>query len=61
MTREEMLTGLIHQYGFEHEAVIQFARLMEDERINDETLEGIYENLKSIRFWGGEDEEEEEY
>lgn len=56
-----MLTGLIRQYGFEHEAVIQFARLMEDERINDETLEGIYESLKSIRFWGGEDEEEEEY
>lgn len=38
MTREQMLTKMIHIYGFEHEAVIQFARLMENPDISDKVL-----------------------
>lgn len=38
MTREQMLTEMIHMYGFEHEAVIQFARLVENPNISDEAL-----------------------
>ena len=38
MTREEMLIQMIHIYGFEHEAVIQFARLIENPNIDDQTL-----------------------
>lgn len=39
MTREQMLTEMIHIYGFEHEAVIQFARLMENPYISDKVLQ----------------------
>ena len=41
MTREEMLTRMIHLYGFEHEAVIQFAELMERDSITDDVLETL--------------------
>lgn len=39
--REELLTEMIHLYGFEHEAVIQFAQIMARPAISDETLETI--------------------
>lgn len=39
--REELLTRMIRLYGFEHEAVIEFARLMENEAITDHDLEVI--------------------
>lgn len=38
MTREQMLTAMIRLYGFEHEAVIQFARLIENPSVDDKTL-----------------------
>lgn len=38
MTREEMLTVMIHIYGFEHDAVIEFARLVENPNIPDKVL-----------------------
>lgn len=41
MTREEMLTRMIHLYGFEHEAVIQFAELMERDGVTDDVLETL--------------------
>lgn len=42
MTREEMLTKIIHLYGFEHPVTIQFAQMcetMEDNDWNNQTLE----------------------
>lgn len=41
MTREQMLTAMIHLYGFEHEAVIEFARLVENPNIDDKTLQTL--------------------
>lgn len=38
MTREQMLTQMIHIYGLEHEVVIQFARLVENPNISDKVL-----------------------
>lgn len=58
MTREEMLTGMIRLYGFEHEAVIQFAQLMEDVQISDETLADILKCHQEHPLWDGEEEEE---
>ena len=40
--REEYLSRMIHLYGFEHPAVIQFAELME-RGVNDETLKTLVE------------------
>lgn len=40
MAREEYLDRMIHLYGFEHPAVIQFAELMET-NVSDKTLETI--------------------
>lgn len=42
--REELLTRMIHLYGFEHPAVVQFASLMESEMVDDETLRIIVES-----------------
>ena len=39
--REELLTRMIRIYGFEHEVVIEFARLMENDSFSDEMLEAI--------------------
>ena len=44
--REELLTRMIHLYGFEHPAVIQFAELME-RGASDETLTTIVESHES--------------
>lgn len=41
MTREQMLSAMIHLYGFEHEAVIEFARLIENPNIDDKTLQTL--------------------
>lgn len=41
MTRKQMLTAMIHLYGFEHEAVIEFARLIENPNIDDKTLQTL--------------------
>ena len=38
MTREKMLDEMIRIYGFEHEVVIQFARLVENPDIPDKVL-----------------------
>lgn len=38
--REKMLSRMIRIYGFEHEAVIQFAELLETD-IDDQVLETI--------------------
>lgn len=39
--REELLTRMIQIYGFEHEVVIEFAGLMENDSFSDEMLEAI--------------------
>lgn len=57
MTREEMLTEMIHLYGFEHEAVIQFAQLMERPQISDETLATVLKCHQEHPLWDGEEEE----
>ncbi len=41
MKREALLNAMIRLYGFEHEAVIEFARLMENPQISDEVLATI--------------------
>lgn len=58
MTREEMLTKMIRLYGFEHEAVIQFGRLMAKSQISDETLETIVKCHEECPLWEDEDEGE---
>ncbi|MBR3673863.1 MAG: hypothetical protein IKN65_06265 [Clostridia bacterium] len=39
--REELLDRMIRIYGFEHEAVIAFAELIENNTFTDEMLEVI--------------------
>lgn len=56
--REELLTRMIKLYGFEHEAVIQFAQLMARPQISDEILETVVKCHEEHPLW--EDEEEEE-
>lgn len=46
--REELLTEMIHLYGFEHEVVIQFAQIMARPVISDETLETIVKAHKEF-------------
>ena len=58
MTRKEMLTKMIRLYGFEHEAVIQFGRLMAKSQISDETLETIVKCHEECPLWEDEDEDE---
>ena len=41
MKREQMLTEMIRIYGVEHEAVIQFTRLVENPDISDKVLRTI--------------------
>lgn len=57
MTRDEMLTRMIRLYGFEHEAVIQFAALMARPQISDETLETV---VKCHEEYPLTDEDEED-
>lgn len=54
--REELLTRMIRLYGFEHEAVIQFAELMARPQISDETLETVVKCHEEHPLWEDEDE-----
>lgn len=54
--REELLTRMIRIYGFEHSAVIQFAKKMEENATDEELIAIVKEHEASV--W--EDEEEEE-
>ncbi len=47
MAREEYLSRMIHLYGFEHPAVIQFAELME-QGVSDETLKTLVEGHEKL-------------
>lgn len=47
MAREEYLSRMIHLYGFEHPAVIQFAELME-QGASDETLKTLVEGHEKL-------------
>ena len=60
--KKEFLTRMINLYGTEHPTVIQFAHLMEDENISDETLETLVEGHETlgICFEFEEEGEEEE-
>ena len=54
--REKLLTRMIRIYGFEHSAVIQFAKKMEGNATDEELIAIVEEHEASV--W--EDEEEEE-
>ena len=54
--REELLTRMIRLYGFEHEAVIQFAELMAKPQISDETLETVVKFHEVHPLWEYDDE-----
>ena len=56
--REELLIRMIHLYGFEHPAVIQFAELM-DEGASEVTLKMIVEGHEPIGIAFEYEEEEE--
>lgn len=47
MTKEEMLTEMIYMFGFEHVAVIRFARMV-DEGIAENVLLSILEYHKGV-------------
>lgn len=48
MTREEMLDRIIRKYGFEHDATLTFAYLMEDDKLNDHAIEELYRGLMDL-------------
>ena len=54
--REELLDRMIEIYGFEHEAVIAFAELVEGDVFTDEMLETI---VKAHEEYPVVEEEEE--
>lgn len=41
--REELLTRIIHIYGFEHEVTMDFARLLDESNLTDKQLTLIVE------------------
>lgn len=53
-TREEQLTAMIHLYGMEHEATIQFAELM-DKGWKAEDLEPIVKAHEEHPLYNEED------
>jgi len=56
--REEYLSRMIHLYGFEHPAVIQFSELMEW-GMSDETLKTLVEGHEELGIaFEFEDEDE---
>ncbi len=55
--KEELLSRMIKIYGFEHEAVIEFAALMET-GISDKTLETLVKYHEAFPLIGDEDENE---
>lgn len=48
MTKEEMLTEMIYMFGFEHIAVIRFARMIEN-GVPEEALLRILEYFKNCQ------------
>lgn len=57
--KDELLTRMIHLYGFEHPAVIQFAELIE-RGISNETLQTIVESHETYGTVFEFEEEEED-
>lgn len=58
--REELLTRMIRIYGFEHSAVIQFAKKMEGNATDEELITIVEEHEASV--WDDEEEiEDAEY
>lgn len=47
MTKDEMLTEMIHMFGFEHVTVIRFARMIE-EGVAENVLLDILEYHKGV-------------
>ena len=47
MTKEEMLTEMIHMFGFEHVTVIRFARMIE-KGVAEDVLLSILEYHKGV-------------
>lgn len=58
--KEELLTRMIMLYGFEHEAVIAFAGLLESDTFTEEMLEAIVVAHEEHPIVEEEEEEEEE-
>ena len=56
MIREELLDRMIKIYGFEHEAVVAFAELVENNTFTDEMLEIIVKAHEAHPIMGDEEE-----
>ena len=54
--REQLLDRMIRIYGFEHEVVIEFARMCESDNFTDKDLEVIVEAHEANRVGFDEDE-----
>lgn len=48
MTREKMLDNIIRKYGFEHDATITFATLMEDAKFSEKMIIDLYRGLMDL-------------
>lgn len=48
--RENLLTRMIRVYGFEHEATVDFAKLMENPAVSDDILETIVKAHEEMPF-----------
>lgn len=59
--REELLSRMIRIYGFEHEQVIEFAKLLESSNIPDESLEILVECHEEYPVTDPWDDEEEDF
>lgn len=47
MTKDDMLTEMIHMFGFEHVAVIRFARMI-DKGVAEDVLLSVLEYHKGV-------------
>ena len=48
MTREKMLDNIIRKWGFEHNATITFAVVIEDEHFTDKMIADLYRDLMDL-------------
>ena len=55
--REQLLDRMIRIYGFEHEVVIEFARMCESDNFTDKDLEVIVEAHEANPIGFDEDED----
>lgn len=55
--REQLLDRMIRIYGFEHEVVIEFARMCESDNFTDKDLEVIVEAHEASPVGFNEDED----